>query len=208
MASSPGGQYSSVLLEIEVIRAQAALSRKRFAEAQVNAKRVLSEPDAQLEGLLIQAKYTLGLSLSPFAEGLRLCKEAVALARQADDAALLSRALLAVAETEMQAGAAGDAMANANEAEQRFSSAGQKESAWRALVIAGRASRALHDESGTQQYFGKAANLLSELRQNWGEQGFNLYLKRPDVLVHYKQLGGQTVVDQRSPITQPKETMK
>jgi tetratricopeptide (TPR) repeat protein len=176
--------YPSVLLEVELIRAQAALSRGRFADANVIAKGVLAKPGVQLEGLPIQANYTLGLSLALSggrAEGLRLCNDAVALARQADDAALLSRALLALAEAQLKTGATADALKNAGEAEQRFSSAGQKASAWRALMVAARASKALRDEVNAQQYLERAASLLPHLQAQWGEPAFNLYFTRPDV---------------------------
>ncbi|MDX6611324.1 MAG: eukaryotic-like serine/threonine-protein kinase [Blastocatellia bacterium] len=205
MANGPEGKFKGMLAEVELIRAQIDLSRQDFAGARNKAEQVLAASGSQHEGLPIQARYTLGMALSlsgSRAEGQRHCSEAVSLANQADDAAMLSRALIALAESELENGAATDALATAKQAEQRFTSAGQKVSAWGALVIAARASRALHDEGSAQQYFEKAAHLLLELRQNWGEQAYNLYLNRPDVQVLHKQLGGQTVVEQKTPTSQ------
>jgi tetratricopeptide (TPR) repeat protein/predicted Ser/Thr protein kinase len=198
-------KYRAVLVETELIRAQMALSRQRYPEARTRAQKVVGDSDFKGEGVPIQARYTLGLTHSfsgARAPGQSLCNEAVALAKDAGDAALQSRALLALAEVQLKNSAAAPALANAREAEARFSAAGQMESAWRAALVAALASRALHDEAGATQSLNKALELQSGLRQKWGDEAFKTYLTRPDVQVCQKQLGGQSVATTGTPTTQ------
>lgn len=193
LANKPGDIYLTLLTEIELIRGQLALSRERYGDAKVKSEETLAARHSAYDGLQIQARYTLGLAQSftgARALGQRLSEEAVVLARKADDAALLSHAMLALAEAQLNQGAAAESLATAVQVEQRCSSVGQQESAWRALVIAARASRALNDSVGAQQHLTKASNLLSDLRPKWGDQAFHLYLTRPDIKSLHKQLGG------------------
>jgi len=184
LANSAEGPYPALLTEIELIRAQMALSRQRFADAKIKSARTLAALDTVSDGLSIQARSTLGLAQSfagARAEGQRLCDEAVTFAKQADDAALLSRSMLALAQAQLNHGAAADSLATALQAEQRFSSGGQNESAWQALAIAARACRALHDDVNAQKHLARASNLVADLRAKWGEQAFGLYVTRPDI---------------------------
>jgi len=177
-------KYTAVSVEVELIRAQISLSQDRFGDARTGARNVLKQSAFKGEGVPIQATYTLGRAqarLGAKAEAQNLCQESVRLAKEADDAAVLSRAMLALAEVQLECGNAAEARASANDAAQRFSQAGQQESAWRALTIAARASHWLHDEASAQESLQNASRVVAELRQKWGEQVFALYLSRPDI---------------------------
>ncbi|MEO8433304.1 MAG: tetratricopeptide repeat protein [Pyrinomonadaceae bacterium] len=205
LANRPEGKYKPVLAEVELIRAQIALSELDFGGAKRRAERALAESAGrQYEGVPIQAKYTLGLAQAfsgSRSDGARLCHDAVELAKQADDAALLSRALLALAEVQLQEQGAQAALTNAIAAQERFAAAGQQESEWRALVVAASANRILRDETSAQQQFKKASSLLAELRQKWGQQTFDLYLTRRDIQLPHQQLGGTIAAEIRSSTT-------
>ena len=210
MASRPEGKYPAVLVEVELINAQIALSRQQFGEARSKSQKALNDSKgSQYEGVPIQARYTLGLAQTfsgSRVEGQRLCNEAVTMARQAGDAALLSRALLALAEAQLRNGATGDALASATQAEEKFAAAGQLESEWRALVLAARASLALNDEASAKKDLARASNLLTKLQQEWGQQAFDPYLTRPDIQLPHKQLGGAISADLRTSTRSPRRT--
>ena len=172
-----------VLAEIELIKAEMALSQRNFSEAKTRSQVALSARSTPY-AIPIEAKFTLGLT-SVFqkagAEGEKLCNSAVEAAAKAGDVALLSRSQLALATAQLANGNARGALTTAVQAQQRLALTGQQESEWRALAIAGQASRALHDDSGARQQLKQAANLLSQLQQSWGAEAFNRYIARPDI---------------------------
>jgi tetratricopeptide (TPR) repeat protein/predicted Ser/Thr protein kinase len=184
LADKPEGRYEPVLKEIELIKAEIALSKRDFPEAKTKSEQVLKADTAPFGDISIKAKHTLGLAnvySGSRAEGEKLCANAVEAATKAGDVALLSRAQLALAAAQLSNGNAGGALAIATQLQQRLASTGQKESEWRALAIAVQASRALHDESGARQQLRQAADLLSQLQQSWGAEAFNRYITRPDI---------------------------
>jgi len=183
LADRPEGKYRAVLTEIELIRAEIALSQRDLPEARMRSKLALNAGSAPGE-IPIQAQYTLGLTdvySGARAEGERQCAEAADAAGKVGDVTLLSRAQLALAEAQLANGNARSALATATQAQQRLASTGQKESEWRAWAIAGQASRALHDESGAQQQLKQATALLSQLQQGWGAEASTRYTARPDI---------------------------
>ena len=111
------------------------------------------------------------------------------LARDAGDAALLSRAMLALAESSLESGDARAALEEATTVQQRFAQGGQQESEWRAWLIASRASQRLSDGATAQQELAQAKEVLSKLQQKWGADLFNRYLMRADIQIYYQQLG-------------------
>ncbi|HMF58440.1 MAG TPA: tetratricopeptide repeat protein [Pyrinomonadaceae bacterium] len=187
------GSYPQVLAEVEMIRGQIALSQRRFAEAIIHSKQALELSGEQYKDVAVQAKYTLGLAeaLSGDARaGIVICNEAVAMADAQGDAALLSRAKLALAEALEASSNTQDALSIALEAQKRFAGAEQQESEWRAWLIAARVSRRKHDEAGAQEQIDNANKVLAALRQKWGEEAFNMYMARPDIQFSHRQLGG------------------
>jgi tetratricopeptide (TPR) repeat protein len=195
-------KYEAVLAEIEMIKAQMAYSQQRFPEASRLAQKVPG--DFEGEGVPIQAKFTLGLAQSALGFGSRAqvsCEQALKLAQDSGDAALLSRALLALAEVQLKNGSAATALTNARDAEARFTTAGQMESVWRASLVVALANRALHDETAATQSLSKAEAVFLGLRQKWSDEAFNVYLTRPDIQTCKKQLGGQSAAATGTPTT-------
>jgi len=184
LADRPEGRYDPVLTEIDLIKAEMALSQRDFAEARSRSQLALKGGSKPYAEIPIEANFTLGLTNAlqgARAEGERLCNNAVLAATKAGDVALISRATLALAIVQLANGNARGALATAIQAQQRLASTGQKESEWRAWAIAGQASRALHDETSARQQLKLASDLLSQLQQTWGPDNFTRYLARPDI---------------------------
>jgi serine/threonine protein kinase/Tfp pilus assembly protein PilF len=192
-AQQPDGRYKQVLAEIQTINAQIALSQNRFPDARSKSKQAIEMAGEQYKDLAVQSRYTLGLALArsgASVDGEKACEEAVAMAKNLGDAALLSRAILACAEADLKSGDAREALTNALQAQRRFAAAGQTESEWRAWLIVALASRSIGDNAAAQEQQAQAARLLSQLEQRWGAESFKLYLERPDIQEARKQLGG------------------
>lgn len=199
-ASQPDNIVKPVLAEIPLHDAQLALSERHFPEAKKKSQQALELAGTQYEGVAIQAKYTLGLAeaLSGEArEGKKTCEAAVEMAKSAGDAGLLSRALLALAESLLENKDAQGALTNALSAQESFHRGGQLESEWRAWTIASRASHLKGDERGASDQLAQANNIFSQLRQKWGEEVFASYLNRPDIQFSHKQLGESVPVAEK-----------
>ncbi|HJU54239.1 MAG TPA: tetratricopeptide repeat protein [Pyrinomonadaceae bacterium] len=193
IASQPDAQIKPLLADVQLREAQLALSRRSFPEAKVKARAALDASDREYEVTAIEAKFTLGLAQAlngAAAEGQKLCLDAAEQAKRSGDTALLSKALLALSEAELENKDAARALSHARQAQERFASASQSESEWRAWLIIARASRALGDEAGASVALSRAGEILSGLEQKWGAEAFTSYVGRPDIQVHRKQLGG------------------
>jgi serine/threonine protein kinase/Tfp pilus assembly protein PilF len=197
-ALASSGSYKAVLAYLSLQNAEIALSERRFQEAATMAGQLLEQtrkPDGKdfiYKDMAVQAKYIRGLAQTfsgAGSEARRSCEEAVEIARDAGDAALLSKALLALAEVLLETGDAQNAFARASEAQERFARAGQLESEWRAWLILSRASRLKGDGLTSQEQLSRAAQVLSQLQQAWGQEAFTSYLTRPDIRSSHKQLG-------------------
>ncbi len=192
IASQPDSGYKQLIPEIERTYAQLALSQRRFPEATSKAGQALVLAGTQYKNVIIEGKYTLGL-VKAFTgsgrEGKSLCDDAVKMATDAGDTALLAHATLALAEALLASGDAQGALEMAKQAQARFAKSGQQESEWRAWIVAALASRRLGDKTTAQEQLARGKEALSRLQQKWGTEVFNHYLARPDVQVYYKQLG-------------------
>jgi serine/threonine protein kinase/Tfp pilus assembly protein PilF len=187
------GNYKPVSAEIETIRAQIALSQRRFQDARNIAQPLLDIVEKQYPDLTVDAKYTLCLAQvlsGPGLDGKHNCDEAVTTAMNLGDTLRLSNAMLAQAEAELEMNDTQNALNNALQVQERFNHAGQQESEWRAWLIAGLASRRQGNESAAREYLGHAQDVLSQLQQRWGPEAFNTYLNRQDIQTSHKQLGG------------------
>jgi len=192
IASDPASGYKQLIPEIERTSAQRAMSQRRFSEAKSKAEHALALAGSEYKNVTIEAKYTLGLSqaLSGAArDGKTNCEVAAKMATDAGDAALLSRAMLALAESALAQGDARSALEKAGAAQARFAKGGQQESEWRAWLIAALASQRLGDADQARQQLAQAKAVASQLQQRWGAEAFKLYLAKPDIQVYYKQLG-------------------
>ncbi|HEY0385615.1 MAG TPA: tetratricopeptide repeat protein, partial [Pyrinomonadaceae bacterium] len=192
LASQPAGQIKPLLVEVPLREAQMALSQRRFQEASAKARQSLTGSGGQFDVTAIEAKFTLGRALAlsgSAAEGKKLSQEAVEQALGAGDTTLQSKALLALAETDLDSKDSASALKGALDAAARFERAGQLESAWRAWLTAALANRVLKNENAARDAAGHANELLSQLEQKWGTEAFHSYGVRPDIQALRAQLG-------------------
>ena len=80
------------------------------------------------------------------------------------------------------------ALQTALEAQKIFGQSGQKDSEWRALLIAARASDLAGDKSSALDYAARAETACNALQQIWGDDSYGSYLRRPDIQMYRKQL--------------------
>lgn len=192
IASLPENNDKFLMAANYLSYAEMALSRRQFLEASARARQALEAAGSQYDSIAIEAKYTLCLSqaLSRSAkEGKGLCEEALAMSEKTGNVALISRAMLALAEASLESGDAERAIEMALKAQARFAVAGQSASEWRAWLVAAEASQRKADQNGAQQQRAKASNVLSQLRQKLGAAAFQGYTQRPDIEFYLKQLG-------------------
>lgn len=175
--------------------ARMALSRRQFPEAKVRSRQALDLAGTSLKLAAVEANYTLGLAqaLSGAArEGRSKCEQAVEIATQSKDPAVLSEALLALAEARLLSGDAAGALTTALSSQEILGRLGKQDSEWIALAIAARASRSTGDTTKAQDFARRATDLLSGLPAKWGAENYNAYLSRPDVQFVRKQLSEST----------------
>ncbi|HEU4388374.1 MAG TPA: protein kinase [Blastocatellia bacterium] len=175
---------------VHQIRAQMALSELNFRDTKLEAQKSLETAKAFYPPIAISARCALGLARSrsgSLREGQLLCEEAAGQAKALGDPALISETLLALAETMIESGNTEQGLENALRAQEHFARLGQRESEWRAWLIAARASRNLDDRSDASKYASYASAGLSKLEQQWESPAYSGYVARPDI----KRLRGQ-----------------
>jgi len=186
-----GGGSKKQTAWLHLTSARMFLSERRFPEAKARAQQSLALALAHFKETAIEARHTLGLAHAlsgAHREGLRLCEEALDEATRLGSPLPLSKARLALAEKMLESGDARGALATVSQAQKRFAEAGQRDSEWRAWLIAARASRQLGDATKAHQHASRAADVLSELQRNWGTETFTNYSARPDVQFGRRQL--------------------
>jgi tetratricopeptide (TPR) repeat protein len=174
-----------------VINGRLELSLRHFPESKMASQQAINLADTQDKDIAVQAKYTLGLaqarSGAPRA-GQFLCKEAVDIANGTGDPQLVSSASLAWAEAMLESGEAQRALETALRARESFTRFGQRESEWRAWLIAARASARLRQAAKAHEYASHASEALSYLEQKWGSEAYNGYITRKDIQRFLSQL--------------------
>lgn len=190
-----------MLARVHLVRANMALSRERFDEARSHGEQALKlAADAGgiaggRKDLVVESDATVCLAQalggSP-ARGRALCEEASRLASDAHnrDPWFVSFTQLALAEDLLASGDARRAREEALRAEEFFAGSHHVESEWRALAVAGAASRRMGDEQAAEGYIARAAASLSRLEQSWGAEAAAGYLARADVQRLRSVLGG------------------
>jgi tetratricopeptide (TPR) repeat protein len=188
--ASVAAQVKPLAIRVGLLRSQMAMSQLNFREAEVQARRTLELMSTGYKRTAIEVKSTLGLALalSGVKGGERVCQEAADLAISYRDPRLLSNALFALAEAKLLSGDAPGALKLAQQATERFERSAQDESAWRANLLAGRASRRLGNYEAARSYILHAKDLLSNLKQKWGDTYYESYLGRADIQSYLAQL--------------------
>jgi tetratricopeptide (TPR) repeat protein len=116
-----------------------------------------------------------------FRGGLKACRRARSLAGLTNNQQQISEVTLALARAEFESGAVRDALENALIAQGFFSRNRQSELEWQARCVAGQANKQLGNSNASNEQFVRANQLLSTLKQNWGEKAFNSYMSRSDL---------------------------
>ncbi|MGQ0761856.1 MAG: protein kinase domain-containing protein [Acidobacteriota bacterium] len=176
--------YKELLADATWSQAALELSRNRFGEAAVLAKRASDLAGSEYKAIAVRASSTWGVAQSRSGQSTaarKRCEEAVSLARTIRDPRPLSDALLACATVELAAGDGPNAIKYSTEAAERFTSARQLESQWWACAIEARAREQSGDRTKAQEMAMRAQSLLSELEAKWGADYFKSYLARLDV---------------------------
>jgi serine/threonine protein kinase len=190
IANRKEAQIKTVLAWVHLIRARIALSQNQYPQAKKEAQLALDLSDKFFD-VALQAKSTMGLAQAmsgATAEGRKLCEEGVTIARGLKARALIAGAQLALAEAMLLSKDNPAAIQTASEVQKIFGQSGQKDSEWRALLIAARASAAAGDKSAARDYAGRAETALNSLPQIWGADSYESYLRRPDIQTYRKQL--------------------
>ncbi|HLL76668.1 MAG TPA: protein kinase [Pyrinomonadaceae bacterium] len=184
--------------EKHLIAAVIALSERRFPDAKAEAGRSLSLVGEANKKLMARVKIVAALAAAYAGGGgaaRALCEAALAAARETGDPWLILNAQLAAAQVLLEAGDAAGALAAAREAQPGFERAGDRESEWRAWLVAARASQRLGDADAAREMAGRSARALAEVQQAWGAEFFDTYQARPDVQLFRKQLAELSPAD-------------
>jgi serine/threonine protein kinase/Tfp pilus assembly protein PilF len=191
IANKPGGELKRLSVEVDLLKAEIALSQNHFPEAKEAAARTLEKAAKEFPNAATNAQLLMGLAQSyggAAAAGKALAAQAFDKARQSADPATLAQAQLIFAETLLISGDLQAAGSNAEQAADTFIQLGQEESAWRALTLAAQASQNLGDKTKAREYALKARDSLSKLEQRWNAESYKSYLSRPDIQRLRKQL--------------------
>jgi tetratricopeptide (TPR) repeat protein len=183
------GAYLQFLPELELIKAELSFSEGNLGQATTSANEAVKTAPNQSE-LLIESKYFLALIKG--ASGARqdakqLCDQAISASSNSGNVSLYSVSLLRCGEAALRTNDAETALTLATQAQDRFARSGQKESEWRAWVVASRATEQLGDKNKANEMLGNAVSVRAKLEQEWGPTVFKQYAARPDIQVYYRQ---------------------
>jgi serine/threonine protein kinase/Tfp pilus assembly protein PilF len=191
IANKPGGESKRLSTEVELLKAEIALSQNHFPEAREAAARALEKAGKEFPNVATNAQFLMALAQSyggAAGAGKALASQAFETARQSADPANLAQAQLMFAETLLISGDSQAAANHAGQAAETFLRLGQEESAWRALTLAAQASQNLGDKSKAREYALKARESHAKLEQRWNAESYKSYLSRPDIQRLRKQL--------------------
>ncbi|HEV8483453.1 MAG TPA: tetratricopeptide repeat protein [Blastocatellia bacterium] len=191
IADRPEASYKVVLAWVHLTNSLMALSERRFADAEAKGRQALELAGIQYKDVAVQAK--CGIALAEASSGApqsarKLCDEAIATAKEMNHPRLLSTSRMVLAEVLLLSNDPEGAKANALEAQAMFAQSAQKDSEWRAWLIAARASGLSGDKSTTIDYASRADALCAGLQQTWGVEAYEGYMRRPDIRTYRKQL--------------------
>jgi tetratricopeptide (TPR) repeat protein len=191
IADLPDKSYEQLRPIISSVRAKMLLSRRQYGDVKSESDQALRLATKEDKIALVEAKYVLGLSQSlsgATRAGRLLCEDAIKVANSAGDVRLLLDAHLALAEALLEDGDAKGGLSIALRLKEDCERNKQRDSLWRALLIAARAANSLGDEQKTQEYTAQADAVLSGLQRDLGAENYNSYLGRPDIQLRRKQL--------------------
>ncbi|HEX8502379.1 MAG TPA: protein kinase [Pyrinomonadaceae bacterium] len=180
------GVGMDIVAAVHLNLADLELTRLRFREAAEHVRRalaVMKDGNVRSDVMLAWADSDLGLAEArggAAARGLALCEGAARLASASKDEVLAARVHYSLALALLEAGDPRGARAAALHAQEIFARVGRADSDWRALAVAGKASRRAGDETAAREYLARAASSLKQVEQSLGAEAGG-YLSRPDV---------------------------
>ena len=185
IAEPPQRKPNEALLAlVHVTSSQLALSSRDFPKAIADGMKALDLARTRYKQVIVRAGFTVGLAemeLGRTAAGRKHCDEAVKLARELRDYALITSSLLALSETALKQGDITFTLSSATEVSDRARRAGQHDSHWRALAVAALGTQKANDKLGAKQLASQAESVLQALKREWGEVYYNAYLARLDI---------------------------
>jgi tetratricopeptide (TPR) repeat protein len=191
IADKPGSELRQLSLQLKLLTAEMALAQGNFPDARNRAEKVFASAGKESPEMALAAQRVSGLAQAygaSAAAGKKLLEGAAEQAASLNDAALLARTRLALAEAMLLAGDAHGALERSIQAETTFAQLGRQASDWRALLVAAAASQNLGDKNSARGYAARAKETLAKLEEHWGAENYNSYLSRPDVQRFRKQL--------------------
>lgn len=190
LANKKEAQLKTVLALVHVYRARMAVSQTHYAEAKTEGQLALGLSE-KFPDVALLAKLSVGLAQAnsgSLADGRKACEQALTMAQTLKSPSLITSAQLALAEVMLFSKDTSAALQTALDAQKIFGQSGQKDSEWRALLIAARASDLAGDKSTARDYASRADAACTTLQQVWGAEGYESYLRRPDIQIYRKQL--------------------
>src|SRR2546423_4293211 len=190
IANQKEAQYKTVMAWVHLVHSQIALTQLKFGEAKKDAQLAI-DSSQEFSDVLLQAKCSMGLADAYSGSapgGQKLCEEALVLANKAKSRSLIMGVQLALAEIYLLEKNSEHALSAALELQKIFAQSGQKDSEWRALLIAARASALGGTKSAARDYAVRADTDLNQLSQKWGADAYETYLRRPDIQSYRTQL--------------------
>ena len=188
----PEASLKTLLAWVHLVHSQMALSEGRFSDATSEGQKALQLAAKQYIDIDVNGKFSIGLAEALSGASAQraklLCQEAVAMAKESRTPRLISSAQLAFAEVLLVAKDAEGALRAALEAQALCAGFGQQDSEWRAWLMAARASQIAGNWPLAQQYATQARGRCEGLRETWGADAYEGYLRRPDIQNYRSQL--------------------
>jgi tetratricopeptide (TPR) repeat protein len=184
MAAHPESGYVQLLAWVFLSQASLELSQLRLSRAESLSRKALDLAADSDRELAVRARCVRGLAqaLSGSARaGNKLCAEAVELAGGLKNPRLLIDAFLSLSDATRLNGDPRTALSYALKAQEFYSHHEQQHSEWRSLLSAASAEMMLGDRASAREHASRAASLLSNMRQKFGESAYTMYISRPDV---------------------------
>ena len=191
LANKTKGGLKAVLAEVQMILGQIALSNRDFTKAKQYSVEAVSKAGTQYPDVAIGAKIALGTGQAfsgATADGKRTCEEALKMAQDSGEEAVISDAILALGTALFEYGDFDEALSNALKVQERLARSGEQESEWRAWLLAARCMIRKRIDAQGREYLNRANESLTKLETQWGAEAFDRYQSRPDIQVARKQL--------------------
>jgi tetratricopeptide (TPR) repeat protein len=184
IADRPGGELKELSAEIRLQWAQVSLSQNRYQEARERGEKLLASIGDQYQEMVFESKKLLALVEArngSAARATQLANEALRMAEQSKNGLQLAFAKLTLAEVLLSNAQPQEALIAATEAKAVFAAGAEKESEWKASLLAAMASDQAGNPHQARELKAEAVAALAILEQRCGSQNFATYTARPDL---------------------------